>query len=220
MNLNDFLNIVKPFTMTSEDRIIDLFKSLEYIRINDVSGDLVECGVWKGGNILGMMEYLYHHNMLDRKIWLYDTFEGMTKPSEYDVDLNNTSADHVILKNNFYNCYSSIDEVRSNLKLSKFESEKLIFVVGDICQTLTDVKNIPNRISLLRLDTDWYESTKKEMEVLYPKLVDKGVLIVDDYGHWKGAKKAVDDYIFSENLNLHIEKIDYTGIKIIKNDNK
>ena len=216
MNLDKFIKIVKPFTMTSEERIISLFESLEYIRLNNIEGDFVECGVWKGGNILGMMEYLSYHNMMDRKVWIYDTFEGMTNPEDDDVDFNNTKAKDII---DGIRCYSPLEEVKINLSSSSLPNDRLVYVVGDICETLDYEKNIPNKISILRLDTDWYKSTKKEMEVLYPKLINNGVLIVDDYGHWKGSKKAVDDYITDQKLNLKIEKIDYTGIKIIKNDN-
>ena len=216
MNIGKFIKIVKPFTMTSEERIISLFESLEYIRLNNIEGDFVECGVWKGGNILGMMEYLSYHNMIDRKVWIYDTFEGMTNPEDDDVDFNNTKANDII---DSIRCYSPLEEVKINLSSSSLPNDRLVYVVGDICETLDYEKNIPNKISILRLDTDWYKSTKKEMEVLYPKLINNGVLIVDDYGHWKGSKKAVDDYITDQKLNLKIEKIDYTGIKIIKNDN-
>ncbi len=216
MNIDEFIKIVKPFTMTSEERIIALFESLEYVRINNIEGDFVECGVWKGGNILGMMEYLSYHNMVDKKVWIYDTFEGMTKPEDNDIDFNNTKANDII---DSIRCHSSLDEVKINLSSSSLPNDRLVYVIGDICETLNYEKNIPNKISILRLDTDWYKSTKKEMEILYPKLINDGVLIVDDYGHWKGSKKAVDDYIIDQKLNLKIEKIDYTGIKIIKNDN-
>ena len=140
----------------------------------------------------------------------------MTNPEDDDVDFNNTKANDII---DSIRCYSPLEEVKINLSSSSLPNDRLVYVVGDICETLDYEKNIPNKISILRLDTDWYKSTKKEMEVLYPKLINNGVLIVDDYGHWKGSKKAVDDYITDQKLNLKIEKIDYTGIKIIKNDN-
>jgi O-methyltransferase len=216
MNRDKFIKIVKPFTMTSEERIIKLFESLEYIRTNNIEGDLVECGVWKGGNILGMMEYLYYHKMENCNIWLYDTFKGMTKPGENDIDFNNNKAMDVLNTNELYKCYSSLEEVRNNLNLSNLSIDKLVYVIGDVCETLDNNNNVPKKISLLRLDTDWYESTKKEMEILYPNLVNNGILIVDDYGHWKGSRKAIDEYIFEKELKLHIEKIDYTGIKITK----
>ena len=117
MNIDKFIKIVKPFTMTSEERIISLFESLEYIRLNNIEGDFVECGVWKGGNILGMMEYLSYHNMIDRKVWIYDTFEGMTNPEDDDVDFNNTKANDII---DSIRCYSPLEEVKINLSSSSF----------------------------------------------------------------------------------------------------
>lgn len=211
MNKEVFYEIVKPFSMTSFERIVELFNCLEYIRLNEIEGDIVECGVWKGGNILGIMEYLDYYN-IDKKIWLYDTFEGMTKPDE-DYDLNGNHASNmphmpVVL------AYSPITEVKENLKKSKYKKENLNYIIGDVSDTLLNPINIPKKISLLRLDTDWYKSTKDELNFLYPNLVDNGVLIVYDYGHWKGSKKAVDEYF--EGKNIQIDYIDYTGIKIIK----
>ena len=215
MDIDKFVKIVKPFTMTSEERIISLFESLEYVRINNIEGDFVECGVWKGGNILGIMEYLLYHNITDRKVWLYDTFEGMTEPEDSDIDFNNTNANDII---DSIRCYSPLEEVKRNLSSSNFPNNNLVYVIGDICETLDYEKNIPNKISILRLDTDWYKSTKDELTVLYPKLVNNGVLIVDDYGHWKGSKQAVDEYF--DGKNIVIESIDYTGIKITKKTNE
>jgi len=213
MTNEEFLKIVKPYTMTSTERINELFNSLEYIRTNKINGDFVECGVWKGGNILGIMEYLYYHNMTDRNVWLYDTFQGMTQPEDVDVDLKNQKASDILQQ---VLCYSSLNEVKKNLSNSKYPINNIKYVVGDICETLNYKNNLPSKISLLRLDTDWYQSTKKEMDVLYPLLSNDGVLIVDDYGHWQGSKKAVDEYFLNNGLKPIIEKIDYTGIKIIK----
>jgi len=70
---------------------------------------------------------------------------------------------------------------------------------------------MPGKIALLRLDTDWYESTAHELKHLYPLLVPGGVIIIDDYGHWEGARKAVDEYITAEKLPLLLNRIDYTG---------
>lgn len=211
MNINDFIATVQPYTMTSIERIRSLFQSLEYIRINQIKGDLVECGVWRGGNILGMCEYLHYYKMLDRKIYAYDTFKGMTSPDEIDVDFEGNKASDILGR---VMCDASLNEVKKNMKNTKFPIENIIYIEGDVLETLNVRDNLPEIISLLRLDTDWYDSTKKELNVLYPKLVDNGVLIVDDYGHWKGSKKAVDEYFL--NQNIKIENIDYTGIKIIK----
>ena len=212
MDLELFIKIVQPYSMTSIERISELYYSLEYIRVNNIDGDVVECGVWKGGNILGIMDYLHHHK-INKNIWLFDTFEGMTDPEENDIDLNNNHASNM-LHIPVVLAYSPIDEVKENLSKSNFNKENLIFVIGDVSETLINKNNIPEKISLLRLDTDWYKSTKDELNYLYPKLENKGVLIVDDYGHWKGSKQAVDEYFY--NKNVLIQKIDYTGIKIIK----
>ena len=209
-----FIEIVSPFTMTSVERIGALYDSLEYIRANNIQGDFVECGVWKGGNILGIMEYLAFHKMTDRKVFLYDTFEGMTPPEDIDKDLNGRKAESILED---VMCISPIDEVRETILRSSFPMANVTFVVGDVCKTLDSADHLhKNNLALLRLDTDWYASTKKEMEVLYPKLNFGGVLIVDDYGHWKGSKTAVDEYFEGQGISPQIEQIDYTGIKIIK----
>lgn len=210
MKLETFIKIVQPFTMTSEERIKSLFESLEYIRTNNIKGDIVECGVWKGGNILGVINYLNFYNE-KRDVWLYDTFEGMTHAESIDIDLNNVSGKMWEGK-----CDASIDYVKSVLKTCPYSEDLIHYVKGDVCQTLLNKENIPSEISLLRLDTDWYKSTKSEMEILYPKLSEKGVLIIDDYGHWNGAKKAIDEYLENNKINKVLNKIDYTGVKFIK----
>lgn len=214
MTLEKFIALVKPFSMTSRERITELFNSLEYVRKNKIGGDIVECGVWKGGNILGIIEYLQHHNITDKKVWLYDTFQGMTKPEDVDRDYTNKKAENM-MNEPIVLALSPLEDVKKVLSESKFNEENIVYVVGDVSETLTQKENIPKKISILRLDTDWYKSTKDELNYLYPILEDKGVLIVDDYGHWQGSKLAVDEY-FSE-YDVKIEVIDYTGIKIIKN---
>lgn len=208
MDFNEFLRISKPYTMTGVDRIKSLFDSLEYIRQTNLDGDIVECGVWKGGNILGCVEYCKFHN-IEKTFWLYDTFTGMSKATEHDIDLNGYKGEVWEGK-----CDAMLDEVMNLIHNTNYPINKVKFIVGDICQTLNFEDNVPQKISLLRLDTDWYESTKKELEILYPKLSNNGVLIIDDYGHWKGCKKAVDEYF--KNTSTIIEKIDYTGVRIFK----
>lgn len=203
MNIDQFISIVSPLSITSIDRIVRLYNELERIRLENIDGDFVECGVYMGGNILGMMEYCESFK-LDKKIWLYDTFSGMTPPKEIDKDLNNISA-----KKQWQNiqCNASLDKVKQNLSGSQYKN--IIYVVGDVCETLQETQNIPSKISLLRLDTDWFDSTKCELEILFPILSDGGSLIIDDYGHWKGCKLAVDEYFINTNYSLNF--IDYTG---------
>lgn len=202
MNSLDFLNIVSPLSMTSEARIIYLFNELEHIRLNNIDGDLVECGVYKGGNILGMMEYCNYFN-LNKTIWAYDTFSGMTQPKNIDVDIHNNSASNII---DSAKCDESLSNFQKNISKSKYNYLKII--VGDVCETLCVNDNAPDNIALLRLDTDWHDSTKCELDILYPKVVSGGSIIIDDYGHWRGCRKAVDNYFGS----FKYTKIDYTGI--------
>lgn len=193
----------KKYTMTSWIRMYHLFKSIEYIAKNKINGDIVECGVWKGGSMLLVAETLELFKDYSRNIYLFDTYQGMTEPIKgVDVGYNGDDAysTWTLRNKETYNTwsYASLEDVQKNMSCSNYPSNKLHFIVGDVLETIP--KSKIDKISLLRLDTDWYESTKIEMEVFYPKLLDKGVLIVDDYGDWLGSQKAVDEY-FSDVLS-------------------
>jgi len=210
----------KPFTMTSIERMYTLFESIKYTFKNQLPGDFVECGVWKGGSSLLIALMLKKYEAFDRKLYMYDTFEGMSEPTEEDRAVSGESAEQLLKEQDksvqeSVWCYSTIDEVRANLTLSGFPLENMHFVKGKVEDTLPEIK--PNKIALLRLDTDWYESTKIELELLYDRLAHNGILIIDDFGHWEGAKKAVIEYFYKRNVNPFINRIDYTGRLIIKN---
>lgn len=171
----------------------------------NVSGDIVECGVWSGGNII-----LSRIVSPKRICWLYDTFQGMTEPGPYDVKPSGYPAP----KGKNWD-WVSVEEVRRNLEFeSVLDDQYLRFVQGPVEQTLLVPSNLPDRIALLRLDTDWYESTKIELEVMCPRLVPGGWLIVDDYGHWAGCRKAVDEYLKEDALRL--QWVDYTAVMMRK----
>ncbi len=209
----------KPYTTTSIERLYSLYQSVSYILDHNIEGDFVECGVWRGGSSMMMAMALIKRNQSNRKIYLYDTFEGMSEPTVNDQTfLGEAAADLLKMQNKNDEksiwCYSSIDEVQHNLSKTAYPKKQLIFVKGKVEDTLSS--KIPRQIALLRLDTDWYESTKKELEVLYPLLRDKGILIIDDFGHWEGAKKAVLEYFKGSRPFLH--RIDNTGRIMIKNN--
>jgi len=214
MNKTNFISIVRPYSMTSLERIECLYDSLEYIRQNDIPGDFIECGVWKGGNILGIAEYLSFHKMTERKIYAFDTYSGMTTPEEVDVDHQGNNAKNIVNQPHIL-CYASLQDVKNNVSKTSFPQDNIFYIVGDVCETLKEKNNIPQHISLLRLDTDWYQSTKTELEILFPNLNSNGILIVDDYGHWEGSKRAVHEY-FGDKISI-LEKIDYTGVRLFKN---
>ena len=201
---------VKAYTMTSITDVYSLYTALNFVTENNVEGDFVECGVWKGGSAMFMANYLVARNMQDRKIYLYDTFSGMTDPGSYDFDLNGNSASNAITWKP-----ASLKKVKENMTSTKYPIENIVFIEGDINKTIKD--NIPNKISLLRLDTDWNESTLSELNNLYPKLTTHGILILDDHGHWLGARKAAEEYFEQLNEPIFLSKVNYStrlGIKL------
>ena len=219
---------VKEMTMTSAERILALCEAIDYISDSRIPGDIVECGVWKGGSMIAAATTLLRHGDDQRKLWLYDTFEGMSPPSELDVDYLGNNAEELMdnssveVSDSVW-CCAHLQEVKQNLGSTPYPQNHIHFVVGPVEETLVDQNNLPEKIGLLRLDTDWYESTKVELEVLFPRLVDGGVLIVDDYGHWQGCRKAVDEYLQKNNIRIFLNRIDYTGrigIKQSRNRNE
>lgn len=189
----------------------------------NIPGDFVECGVWRGGNGI-LAKKVFEHLGSNKNVWMFDTFEGMTAPTSVDVAAKTQlSAEGHFLdsQKDTHNewCFASLDDVQKNCADAGLNVNSFKFIKGDVCETLKTPKNIPAEISVLRLDTDWYESTKAELEVLYPRLSDKGVLIIDDYGHWEGAKKAVDEYFSSQDYKPLFNVIDRTGRSAIKTGN-
>ena len=210
---------IQPFTMTSPERVKALLDSLKYIAKHKIVGDIVECGVWKGGSAMAILKQLAMYNEY-RNLWLYDTFQGMSEPTDNDVDMRGDSAKEKLLyekkEESWVWAYSAIEEVKKNVFSVSYPKERIKFVIGKVEDTLIS-GDLPEKISLLRLDTDWYESTKVELEVLYPRVVEGGVIIIDDYGHWQGCKLAVDEYLEKNSIKVLLNRIDYTGRLIVKN---
>ncbi|MGV8813815.1 MAG: TylF/MycF/NovP-related O-methyltransferase [Gelidibacter sp.] len=206
----EIIEKVKAYTMTSPERIVSLIRAINYIEENNIEGSVVECGVWKGGSIMATLLALKEKT---RDIFLYDTFEGMSEPTLEDKSYKNESAQKAYLdKGDSWKrieCYSTLDEVEHNIYSIDYPKNKISFIQGKVEETIP--QTIPEKIAILRLDTDWYESTMHEMVHLFPKLVRGGVIIIDDYGHWQGCKKAVDEYLFNNDIKLLLNRIDYTG---------
>lgn len=215
----DIYDLCKPFTMTSIERMYALYQSVKYILDNAIPGSFVECGVWRGGSSMLVAKMLANRN-LSREIYLFDTFEGMSEPTENDVTLKGFDADKLLEENkhekeNSVWCLANETDVQRNLEITGYDMSKIKMIKGKVEDTIPSNFNHVD-ISLLRLDTDWYESTKHELEHLYPLLVKNGVLIIDDYGHWKGCRKAVDEYFDKNNIKILFQRIDYTGRFAIK----
>ena len=195
------------YSMTSDLRRCALLKSFHYIKDNNIQGDFVECGVWEGGNIMTLchLNDIYKTNKM---IYGYDTFEGMTEAGEFDIDLRSVKSQELLKTtkkiNDKKNIWAYCDVETVNLNISKnFKEHNIRLIKGDVGKTLLNNQNLPDKISILRLDTDFYDSTKVELEILYPKLSKGGYLIIDDYGHFNGCKKAVDEYFKNSKMVLH-----------------
>jgi len=212
-------NSVKNFTMTSPERVNALVESVRYIEQNNIDGAMVECGVWKGGSTMALAKTLLALGNTERDIFLYDTFSGMSEPTAVDVSLNNESAInqyelHKTTKEASNWAAVTLDEVKKNVLSTGYPPERIHFIKGKVENTIPNC--VPKSIALLRLDTDWYESTKHELVHMFPLISHNGVIIIDDYGHWLGTKKAVDEYIAENNICILLNRIDYTGRIAIK----
>ncbi len=182
-------------TMTSVERMYATVLAAKHVCESKIPGEFVECGVWRGGNSIIAAD-VFRRQDPSRTVWLYDTFTGMTAPTAADVTNSTGQAAIAQYQSTLKEgrsdwCYASLDDVLANFDARGLQCKP---IVGDVAVTLLEEKNLPSTISVLRLDTDWYESTLLELEVLYPRLARGGVLLLDDYGYWRGAKKAVDEY--------------------------
>ena len=206
-----------PYTATSLERQWAWLKAVQYVDRHAIPGDIVECGVWRGGNIMLAKMARTEHGP-ERRYSLFDTFKGMTVPEVHDVDYRGErAAEHFAAYEREDHSawgYASREEVERNLSSVGFVPGEAVFYEGPVEETLRDSRMLPGKIALLRLDTDWYESTRVELEVLYPRLVSGGVLVIDDYGHWEGARRAVDEF-FGAKAPLLVA-VDYTGRVAIK----
>ncbi len=205
---------VRPYTMTSTARVVAAIRAAEYVAKNEIPGALVECGVWRGGSMMAFALALLKLGRADRPLYLFDTFGGMSEPFAADGPgarkkwRRNQRPTH----NDW--CYASLADVQRNVRSTGYDENLVHFVEGRIEETVPS--RAPAQIALLRLDTDWHESTRHELEHLYPRLASGGVLIIDDYERWPGCRRAVDEYIERNRLRLFLSRIDYTGRIAVK----
>jgi hypothetical protein len=202
----------RQYTMTSWERLYALYRSVQYTVENRIPGDLVECGVWRGGSMKLVAHVLQSLGDTNRTLFLYDTFEGMTEPDPaFDIDFSGNEAVNdwrEVQRRGVKWAYAPVEEVQEVIASSGYPMEKVKLVKGRVEETIPET--IPASIALLRLDTDWYSSTKHEMEHLYPKLSPQGILILDDYGHYQGARRGVDEYLSKLDQKPLLQRVDYS----------
>ena len=206
----EVISAVRPWTMTSAERIYALIQAVRYVSENAIAGEIVECGVWKGGSMAAIARTLIQSQDVKRDLYLFDTFEGMSEPTTKDVDYSGKQAAEVLLKDAGSRCADApLEQVKEVLYETGYPRERIHFIRGRVEETIP--ASAPKSISLLRLDTDWYMSTKHELVHLFPRLVRSGVIILDDYGHWEGSRQACDEYFKQNRIPILLNRIDYTG---------
>jgi hypothetical protein len=187
---------VRPRTMTAHEKLNALVMATRYVVDHGIPGDFVECGVWRGGSMQAIALALLDRGVTDRDLHLFDTFAGMPEPSEEDQAMDGTPAAQLLAeapRDAKIWAVASLDDVREGMAETGYPAERVHYCVGKVEDTVPE--NAPEQIALLRLDTDWYASTRHELENLYSRLSPGGVLILDDYATWKGARQAVDEFI-------------------------
>lgn len=194
MTDQEIIDICMPFSMTDTKRLkgtIDAVRSVEHL-----PGDIVECGVWRGGNIIAAMLA----DSQARRYWLFDTFDGMPEPGEHDYRKGKHATQNKTYRTKGRQqwCRSELAEVQANVSQYQRPDQLVEYVVGTVETTLCNTTHLPEQICVLRLDTDFYSSTLIELQVLWPRLVTGGILIVDDYGSWDGCRRACDEFFGSD----------------------
>jgi len=192
--------------MVSRERLLNLQKQCEKFR--DTKYSFVECGVAKGG-CLAMMTYTAGTN---NKVYGFDSFEGMPSITEKDLGEYNKSDIHSGFGKVGDNLSGGIENVYKTFRTLNLNTKNVFLIQGFFVDTLNipEIENEIKEIAVLRLDGDWYDSTMVCLEKLYDKVVVGGVILIDDYGHWVGAKRATDEFRAKRNIVSPLLQTDYT----------
>jgi O-methyltransferase len=196
---------VRGHTMCSNRRLRGLYRAMQYVVSHNISGDVVECGTARGGSA-ALMALTLRRLKSPRRIWLFDTFEGLPAPTAQDPDFE--------IANLFAgSCVGSLEEVLAFFKRLNI-AEEAVFVKGLFQQTLPS--SSVEQIAALHVDGDWYESVKTCLDALYDRVADGGMIQFDDYGYWQGARKAIDEFFKQRGITAPLERLDYSGRFLIK----
>jgi O-methyltransferase len=209
------MTAVKPWTMTSYERLFALVVAVRYMVDRAIPGDVVECGVWRGGSMQAVARTLMSLDAADRDLHLFDTFEGMPPPTEEDRRLEGPPAEELMhggRRSHLVRAVADLEDVRAGMERTGYPAERVHYHPGRVEDTIP--RRAPQQIGLLRLDTDWYESTKHELDHLYDRVTPGGVVIIDDYDYWEGARKAVDEFVADTGARLLLVPIDTGRIAV------
>lgn len=210
---------VFPYTMVGYKRLSNVYELSKKASEDGLKGDFAECGVWRGG-CSAVMAFIAQKEGIGRKTWLFDSFEGLPEPTKEDGELAESYSGNRAkgsLKT-ISQCVGPLEDVKKIFfDILKLKEENIKIEKGWFQDTLPEVKNKIGEIAILRLDGDWYESTKVCLDNLYDKVIKGGYVIIDDYGHWVGSKKALEEFFSSRKISPELTQIDYTGVYFRKN---
>lgn len=204
---------IRPYTMASFAKLMNILALTKKIEYFGIPGAYVECGVWKGG-CGALMAYQSEHSKASREIWLFDSFEGLPEPSPIDGKEAISLAKGRSSGNlkSIDECKASEDEVKRLLfEILRLQKDQIHIEKGWFQNTLPKTRSQIGTIAILRLDGDWYESTKCCLENLYDLVSLGGFVILDDYGFWEGSRKAVHDFFQERDLDPELVAIDRSG---------
>jgi O-methyltransferase len=215
------VNRISPYTMTLNDGLettYELFQAVKYVVQNRLAGDVVECGVWRGGSMMLMAHALQHFGDMSRQLYLYDTYAGMTEPDDVDIDYDGNAMKPIwnfaAQQGLMMGAGEALDGVKANMRSTGYPESQMHFIAGNVLETIP--AQLPSSIALVRLDTDWYKSTLHELQHLYDLIVPNGVLIIDDYGWCRGARKATDEFFSDRQFKPLMHRIDQGPRMIVK----
>jgi O-methyltransferase len=216
-----FLAIYKQcqdHTLTSIKSMYAMYEAALYIAKAGIEGDYVECGVWKGGSSMIVALALLQLKSRHRNLYLYDTYQGMPETGDHDHDLGNSPFQLAMnistrLRGGHSGVfYAELEEVSRNMQSTGYPQDHIFLIKGLVEETIPF--RAPEQISLLHLDSDLYQSTYHELTHLFPRLSKGGVLIVDDYGSWKGSRKATDQYFAEHGISMLLSPIGNEGARM------
>ena len=203
--MRELLDRVKPYTMVAEPPLRDLVGRMHGILDAGVPGAMVECGVWRGGSSFLMAEVLKRRGEAGRKVWMFDSFEGLPPPQDIDGPSARAYAEDTENPLYYDNCRAELEEVRAAARELDLE-ERVEIVAGWFDQTLPEARDRIGPIALLRIDCDWYEPVLLCLETLYDQVSPGGVLIVDDYYQWDGCTIATHEFLARRELPLRVQE--------------
>jgi len=210
------IQVVLNHTMTKYDRCVVLHNLVKYVDDTSVPGNLVECGVWKGG-AAGIMALAHlRYGKEPRQLWLFDAWDDWPDPTSKDGSQFDDLQRGTLAKADNSGAFEACrDLIENTIGLAQ---DRVSYERGLFENTVPGAAERVGPIALLRLDGDWYESTKACLEEFFPKLVPGGVLVIDDYGWCDGCKRAVDEFLEAREIRSLLHYVDYSCRYLIKNE--